>query len=723
MGMAAAPAMPMPGSPPGAGWLNMFMGSSGAAGAAAKAGVQAVPSAIQGFGLGIGVRASGIVGKIFGWFAEMLTSWGPYDIFVKFAAIIYLIDIGTGFNPGITIPMHLAFAWIAFFVIGILDKKNLNLSVWTYVWVSIIFLYMFFVINNGVGFLTRLSVNILPLALALAFYFGMIPRLGSKVPMPLFGIPIVAAIDVFVLNIFRDRIIDLAGNFNFVAGGIAFLLGRLVNPLMVIYGAMFMYAESPKVAQKVFTILFIIYVTAALWSAFGHVAKLRGATGLTPEEISQGTNLLQTSARSISNLLTLKFLDPAITGVTGRLYETFGFGEPKEEPKLGLALAQDSTMLKKYDLSYKTPEPSFIMKITSPFPAGAEKPYIDVTNMECFDKLKKVTPALEFLRATTSRGITPTESVPVKAFYNGLDGGMQIKCSFDGWQAGDYTIAAGVDYKVDATAFLTTAFIRADQDEALRLQGMDPAILNKIPHADAMYDNVPVTLTWGPPDLTKSPASIDLGQPAAETDPGTQAPVTPSNMLITVYVSKNSGWETSDIKSVNNLALTVPSGVTLVGDACDFDISKPTIKEGGVTEYNVKEDRIIKAVTDENGEVKKAPRFIGDSIRFECGMKVDSAALSGADWAPARFDVTGSFIFTTKLDGISFTVEGSKEATQAASISCGICRKPNTAGTACDFVASGIQGDCASGYVCNGAGSCEASSPPPASPAASDFVN
>lgn len=769
MAMAAAPAMPIPVSPPGPGWLGNFMpglGSSGAAtaaGAAAKAGAQAIPSAVQGFGLGVGVRASGIVGRIFGWFAEMLTSWGPYDTFVKMAAVVYIIDVFTGFNPSITIPLHLFFAWAGFFVIGILDRKGLNINVWSYIWVSIIFLYMFFVINNGIGFLTRVSVNILPLALALAFYFGVVPlpRFSSRVPMPLFGIPIVAAIDVFGLNIFRDRIIDLAGNFNILTGGVAFVLGRLVNPLLVIYGATFMYDES-KVAKKVFTILFIIYVTAALWGAFGHVAKLRGA-GVTSAEISQGTSLLQSATKGMVNLVTLKFLTPSIALAQDKAYETFGFGTPKEQPKLGLALSQDSTMPKRYDLSYKnTPEPSFVMRITSPFPAGTEKPYIEVTRITCKDNLKK-TQGLAFNSATTSKGVTPSGSSPLKVFYNGPNGGTQVKCSYSGWQAGDYSIGAVVEYKVDATAFLTTAFIRSDQDEALRLQGLDPAVVDKIPPANARYDNVPVSLTWGPPDLTKSPASIDVGKGAA-IDPITLEPVTTQNMLITVYVSKNAGWENSDINSISNLMLTVPTGVALVGDSCDFDIKKAKTKDGGVTEYPVLDTRINK-----DGK----PRFIGDSIRLECGMKVDRTALSGSDWAPARFDLSGSFIFTAKLDSIRFTVEDARSLTPASSqsapltpqqlqdkcaatggtwnaatattagtcdcgagkkwdvsngcvatvVSCGLCYTQNAAGTACEYVKNGINGGCASGYACDGAGSCVPLSPPLASPSAADFVN
>ncbi len=595
--------------------------------------------------------------------------------YVLLIMVVFWYSWMAGFAAPLVLVSHISLAVIGFFLFVYIENslEEGKGSLWQ------------IVRRNGMTFLILIIIDVMLLkgqvqwhlvfiaALLLAFREGSPLEDLKRVVMVVLIASAAAAFVPFLYNwlnrLFFSTAAKIVLPFNFEVWSLnfsylPFILGLLANRTFTypfFWFTIFGLSKKTRVARSLAWIIMFLFIFALWPNIAPEVDRIHNQyiTGATPEQKEFWPNIFKQAGTNFKGAITSIF--QSLTVKTSYAYEsaqaTFGFGEPKEEPKMGLALVRDSTMLKKYDISYRKPEPSFIMRITSLFPTDTEKPYIEVTKISCEDKLKKLAKPLEPQDPVTSRGLTPTEKSPVTVFYNGPDGGTQVKCPFKNWVSGDYTIAAEVDYKVDATAFLTTAFIRTDQDEALRKQGIDPAVVNKIPPADARYDNVPVTLTWGPPDLTKSPASVDVSPDNKN----------PTNMLITVYVSKNSGWENSEIKGVKGLTLTVPSGVSLVeGDSCDFekrDIINPKIDIGlqrRDSVYAVKEDRISKVGKDGT----KAQRFIGDAIRFECGMTVGSSALSGADWAPARFDVTGSFIFTTKLEGITFTVENSEVTTQ-----------------------------------------------------------
>lgn len=586
--------------------------------------------------------AKGILGFFVNFFPEAGTN--VYGWFLWGAAFIYLIDWFSGFNTAATANLHLWFAAAAFLILGI-TGRFLSVPVAVSGIVLLTSLYSF--VQPG----RTLALNTFSVV-SLAFAFIIYWR--ANTPGFFKYLPLFAFVDVYALPVFRDRLLEYAQNINYLSFAVAFVTNRILFPLWLWFGIFAFSGETPpstRVARKLLAVMIVFYlVVSAPQVANAYGTKI---SGLTPEEKEVAQGVWARFHANLQHITSGEFLKAPVASAYGSLEQTLGFGEPKQQPKLGLALVQDSTMLKKYDISYKKPEPSFVMRITSPFPASSEKPYIEVTDINCNDKKSK----LKFGHGITSKGITPTEGKPVAVFYNGPDGGAQVKCPLlkdSKWESGDYTISAEVDYKVDATAFLTTAFIRADQDEALRKQNIDPSVVNNIRPAAAEYENVPVTLTWGPPDLTKSPASVNLGEPAAANQKGSVSLVeTAQNLLITVYVSKNSGWGKGEIKAVEQLRLLLPEGVTLaLGDSCDFVPSDADSGNGG--EWYVADPKMI--IKD------KKPRFIGDAIRFDCGLKVSKEALSGADWAPARFDVSGRFIFTTKLDGITFTVEGGEKA-------------------------------------------------------------
>ncbi|MBI3036324.1 hypothetical protein HYY73_01005 [Candidatus Woesearchaeota archaeon] len=631
-------------------------GKLAAAKTALKAAAPAVGGAVQGLGLGVGFRLSAIPGKIFSFFWDtIIANNNEYDLFIKIAAVMYFADFIHGFNPGIALAEHLIFAMVAFILIA---ERNENISRWNYIWVTIIFLAIWQVTLQGPAFVWRATGGAVLLAFALVMY------LKSNVPMPLKGIPFIAAIDVLVLNVFRVPLLQYAENAGVVLKGVSYLMNRLLNPIMLLYGLMYMKKESPIVAGRLFGIVFFIYLFAAATPILADTIKQyrEGATPLTSDEGQQAGNVLTTSLRNFFNFFTLKFVNPSIAYAYEKAEETFGFGTAKEEPKVGLQLFNDPTMPTEFDKSVREPAPSFLIKVPSPFPPDFKKKYLEVIGIECNDKTGtdkqvKLQKAVDEFNA----------GVPLEVYYTGGRGGTTITCSqcsnvagdVSCWESKSYTIEAKVKYRVEADSYLSTSFMKAAELRNLRREGKDPAVVEHTPIEKAEYSNVPVTLTWGPIGLVTSPAPVDFstGQ---------------SNLAIQIYVARNTGWE-GEIDGIEKLYLTVPDGVAL-----DTSKGKPCAFEA-VTEvpnkYRVKSDWVGK--------------FIGEGKRFDCGLIVKADALHGADWAPARFDVEGVFIFAVKKEGITFTVTGSPACTNPPACASGL--------TSC--VASSCGASCPSGQT------------------------
>ncbi|MBI2549982.1 hypothetical protein HYV83_02270 [Candidatus Woesearchaeota archaeon] len=613
-----------------------------AAKTAIKASPQAVGGFVQGAALSAGHRAMGIPGKIFGFFWDtLIANNNEYDLFIKIAAVMYFADFIHGFNQNITLAVHLVFALVAFILIG---ERDANISRWNYIWVTIIFLNVWQVFLQGPMYVVRATGGLALLALAFVMY------LRSNVPMPLRGIPYVAAIDVLVMNVFRVPLLQYAENAGFAFVAISYLMNRLLNPIMLFYGLIYMKKESPVVAGRLFGIVFIIYLLAAATPILADtITRYRESnTQLTSEEGQQAGNVLTTSFKNFVNLVTLKFVNPSVAYAYEKAEETFGFGEPKKEPKMGLQLFDDPTMLSEFKKS-RGPAPSFLIKVLNPFPPDFKKKYLEVIGIECIDKTETDTP-LKLHKAVDEFNAGASEAKPLEVYYTGGRGGTTITCSqcsdvagdVSCWESGkSYTMEATIKYRVDADAYLSTSFMKAAELRNLRKGGKDPAdpAVEGTPIEKAEYSNVPVSLTWGPIGLVTSPAPVDFitGQTPGQ-----------SGLEIKIYVAKNPTWgegKDSEIDSIKGLNLTVPEGVELdeKSDACAFEAIKDKPNK-----YRLKSEW-----TD---------NFIGEGDRFDCGLIVKPAVLHGADWAAARFDVEGVFILSVKKEGIKFTVTDSPAA-------------------------------------------------------------
>lgn len=610
-----------------------------------------VGSIAQGAGLRIGWGGiGGIFNLLLNAARNMVPEFGSdagyLGLYVWLIILVYWMSWVAGFAPSAVLRSHAILALVGFIIFLLIKGISLQ-SFRRYGVVFCVILIIDYLLLTG----TIHWYLLLIAALLLAFREGNPAEDAKRV----FLVMAVASIVYYVFNKLSYSLVlpffaklSLPLNFDNLLFFTAVFANRTVTFPFFWY-AIFGLKET-RVARSLawFVMLLLIF---AFWPQISpEVTKIRSqyAEGATAEQKAVIPTLFVRAGTGVRSLGAS--LGALISAKTASAYEsaqeTFGFGEPKQEPKLGLQLSQNSQMPKKVP-DYKDPEPNFVMSVPNPFPADSKDPFIEVTEIKCKEKSGK---ALTFKKAITDEGITVTDlsgptpkSEPVEVFYSGPRGGNEVKCLFEGWQSGeDYNIEAEVTYKVENSAYFSTTFMRSDILRGLRLKPDDPkakAILDAIPPADAEYRNVPVTLTWGPRVLSNAPVPIDLNR---ESD----------NLAITVYVAKNTGWENAEIKSVTQLGLLLPKGVTLaLGGSCDFVPSDADSGDGRKW-YVVDPKKIAK-----DGK----PMFIGDAIWFDCGMTVTDAALGktedseGKDTAAARFDVSGSFEVTTKLEGITFT--------------------------------------------------------------------
>ncbi len=617
----------------------------------------AAQAAAQGAGAAAGWVGGNVVAQpvkgFLGWFVNFWPE-NVYGWFMLAALGLYYLDWRSGFNIAAMANFHVYFAIAAFFIIGFY-RRFIN------GWLLLAATFFYFSLNGMVqaDSMRERALGLVVLVASIAIFNLKTSATGAYRLMPL-----IAFLDIYGIPVFSERLINYAGSFG-VTWVVSLVANSLLFPVWLWFG-MLAFTGNPKenkegtrVAGRFLALVVVFYLIVAL----PHIKEAYAANvapGLTAEQEEQKQTILTRFQTNMQRIVSGEFLKPTIASAQESFEQTFGFGTAKEEPKLGLQLSQNSQMPKEVP-DFKPPEPSFVMGVPNPFPADSKNPYIEVTEIKCEENSGK---KLTFKKAITDEGVTVTDlsaptpkSEPVEVYYSGPRGGNEVKCLFEGWQSGeDYNIGAEVTYKVENSAYLSTTFMRSDFLRGLRLKPDDPkakAILDAIPPAGAEYRNVPVTLTWGPRVLPNAPVPIDLDRES-------------NNLAIIVYVAKNPAWENSEITAVEQLGLLVPKGVALVlGDSCDFVPSDADSGDGRKW-YVVDPKRITK-----NGK----PRFIGDAIRFDCGMSVTDAALGktetskGKDTAAARFEVSGSFEVTTKLKGITFTYgdgEGSGTAETTA---------------------------------------------------------
>ncbi len=611
--------------PPSPAWLARFLPFAKAGFGKATAIMGAGQGITQGLSQGVGFAAGQLVARpvkgIFGWvvnfFPENIYGW-----FLWMAAAIYYIDWRTGFDISATSQIHLWFAVAFFFIIGFTQRF---LNVWTMLSASALFFSLYGAMN-GVILRDRIIAGV-------ALVISLLLYRKSSAPGFFKLLPLIVFFDVYGMPAFRELILGYAQNVGFISFAVAFILNRILFPIWLWFGILAMY-NNTRVAKKLFAVIMVFYLIVSVPTI---TAEYRArVSSLTSEEKEVAGSVWERFVTNARSILSGEFLRAPVASAYTRAEETFGFGDPKEEPKIGLEPKTDSMTAKEYDLNYgEVPIPSFIMAISNPFPPDVEEPYVKVLEVTCVAKPSDNSEPIEATSVKSDTGEelkgTLGERMAKKDFFEVYYGGSSssgtgVTCYFKGkdaeWKNGKtYSIEARVRYLVTTNAYLENSFMRLDEVQELRRNQLDPVTVKKLTVAKAEHDNTPVALTWGPPVLANTPATIGEGG-------------------IKLYVSKSASWGKGQLYGIESLNLFAPENVELSGTTCAF---MPI----GSNEYIIKSERV-----KNNGKY----RFFGDSASFSCGMNVDEKILGGADWAPARFEAEGTFIFETKFIGAGFKV-------------------------------------------------------------------
>ena len=619
----------------------------------AKVAAQVAGPALQGVGIGagaaVGQAAVQPVKGILGWFADLKPD-NLYGGMVAFAVLLYALDWITGFDVTRTTWLRVfGFGIGGFFILAVTGR---SLSFWKVIIASVHFFSVYGLIDvltGGFNF-QLLSTNTLLIAFALvsgAFYINLPIPNGTKL------LPLFMMFETFVLPLLRDRLLDyVAVNSSYIGFMVAFLSNRILFPLPLIYSVLAFYSES-KTARKILGLLIIVYLIASL-------PQIRAAyvehSGLTAEEQELKKNFVERLTANVRSIASGEFLKRPSTKIIEQAGITFGFGEPEEEPKRGLQLLPDRAMPKTFDYAfYPAPEPSAVMNVPVPLPLDLNHGAIDVVNIACNDKLHQSTSqkvSEPILQLTMDSPLSITNGRPRTA-----------KCELAGLTKGSHTAEIKVSYKFHSNANFFTTFMRMDTLNELLAKGLDPAVAKKLPPARANYNNDPVAVTWGPVELTNSPASVDIDLEREPTKP---------NANLVIFVAKSPTWEgESEIGGITKLTLTVPEGVeletVLEGDTpktddekrCSFEKTK-----GNPNIYSLKKNVVLK---DPNKPANDFANFrlVGQSVQFSCRMKVSNAVLGGTSWNGAEFKTSMDYLVTSKLT-VNFEVTGEPTPTSTS---------------------------------------------------------
>ena len=612
---------------------------------------QAAGAAMQGAGAAAGWVGANLAAQPIKGFAGWFMNFWPeniYGVFVWGAAFLYWLDWQTGFNIASTSNFHLGFAIVAFLIIGLTQKY---ITGWALLSSSMFFLSLLGFINAPT--IQQKGIGLVAVVIGAGFFY-------TKVNAPGFFklLPVIALVDVYGMPMIRDRIMALAPNISYVTFATTFMMNRILFPVWLWFGALALY-ENARVARRVLAVILIFYFVAAL-PTLTNVYKAKVA-GITPEEREQATGIWQRFMTNVQRILSGDFLKAPIDAGYKKAEQLFGFGEPEKEPAIGLVMRNDRTMPKEFDITTgKRPNPGIIIAVENPFPADVETKYIEIVRIDCDADVEGTSLSAE---GRSDGGITPSYEKPLEVYYTGSGGGTGVTCDLADsgtgkWKVGDYSMDVKVQYKVDADAYLTNTFMRSDLLRDLRRTGIDPLKVKDIKPAFAEYDNGPIAVTWGPAELVTTPAGLDISTSPTpgESFGGGKSGGGASRSFggeaggqvvpLRVYISKTGSWEEGKIGGIIQLTVKLPQGVSFAeGDYCDFEASGD--------EWAVVRNRIRKKNDD--------LRFIGESVRFDCGMVIPAGIMAGAELATLRFDASGDFIFETETKGIKFSVKGDKD--------------------------------------------------------------
>ncbi|MEK6854436.1 MAG: MFS transporter [Nanoarchaeota archaeon] len=610
----------------------------------AKAAAPAIGGAIQGLGMGAGIAVGQLVAQpvkgFVGWFVNFWPD-NIYGWFLWMGAFIYWLDWQTGFNAAATANFHLSFAIVAFLLIGFTQRflNSTALLSTTGIFLSLI------------GFINATDIRgrgFAAVAFMIAFYFY------SRTSAPGFFklLPIVAFVDVYGMPVFRDVVLGYAANINYVSFVTAFVFNRILFPIWLWFGAIALY-ENTRVARKVLTLIIIFYFVVTLPTiTAAYKSKVAGLT-TEEKEVSQGIwERFQINARRV---VSGEFLKAPVASAYEKAGQLYGFGQAKEEPKIGLQLVNDPNMPQEFNLEfYDAAAPSVIMEVPNPLPLDdPKKRVINVVEVECEDK---TTGDSNWKLVEPSPKPDPDNQDTYATVY--YKGRKPVTCKFENFKEGSYTVEIKATYAFHANADFSTAFMSRDRLEAKVFKGEDPAVKDKVPFSTAGYDNGPIAITWGGVELVSPPVGVKAGSPLG----------------FLLFVAKTGAWE-GEIAGIKSLTLITPSEFEFVetGDK-DKTCSFTKVKEESNAEvnvYKVKEELIKKEYTikekDGKERIKVKPRFIGDGIRFMCPMSVSSGLLDelagpgdtdrNRPWKGGTFKVSVDYLFSTKKT-VSFKVKG-----------------------------------------------------------------
>ncbi len=578
----------------------------------------ALGGAIQGVGIGVGLEAGRAVTapakSIFGWFADLKPE-NLYSSMVVVAVLLYFLDFITGFD--ITRTAALRVWGFGMGGAAILAITGGYISFWRVV-IAATFFYSVYGLLNALTGTFNLGINLGILTSLLTDERALIALvLGTgalytnlQIPSAIKWLPVFMLLETYGLPVLRDKYLTyVATTSGYLWFAVGFLSNRILFPLPLMYSIFAFYRES-RTARKILGLLIIVYLIASLPQIKGAYTQYAGLTGVETEQAQGIKDRLLTNIRGIISGEILRA--PAAS-----LYEkaeiAFGFGEPKEEPKMGLLLVNNPNMRQEFDLAYKdVPAAGVTLTVPNPLPLDLKQRYIGVTGIKCKDTSESRT--VTKTGKIDPPGIEPSREKPFELYYEDDQTGV---CIFP--ELAEHSVEFKVEYRVEETAYLETTIMRHDKRAALLAKQDDPAVkreLSRIPPAKAEYNNGPVAIRWDPPALTKAPASNERAR------------------KIVVVVSNSGAWP-GELAGIEWLEVVAPQGVRLEGEPCSF-----TKKQGDDNVYEVASWKI--RTKDGKGDL----RFIGNKIDFECGLVFDNSLLGGGDTAGARFDARGSFIFS-----------------------------------------------------------------------------
>ncbi len=612
---------------------------------AAKAAAPLAGSVGQGLAAGAGFAGAQLIAKPIQGVAGWVVNWLPENIagFMMWGGLaLFFIDFKAGFDLGVTGNFHLLFAALAFIFFGV-AMGFLNLGITTAA-LGVLFSLVGFVNASGSGNFGARALAAATIAVSFFFYWKFTSKFADKEGADFFRyLPLLAFVDVFAMPMFRDQIFSgisgIAGNMGaWIYGGVFFVFNRLLFPLWVYFPAITLY-NNTRVARRVLIAILLFYFIAALPTVTSQYhAKV---SKLTPEETQVAASLWERFRVNLNRILTGQFLQAPLASAYEKAEELYGFGTPKEEPKIGLQVIDDPNMPKAFDLNiFNAASPSIVLHVPNQLPSDSTQRFIEVVDIGCEDKSAKASQG-GLIEPVTKADLAME---PLKVAYRLPS---TAKCEFTGMAEGKKTVEFDVKYKFEGSAELSTAFMRSDKLDAL-VGNPDPKVmqigLKDIPPASARYDNGPVAITWGPVELANPPARVDL----EKTRP----------VGLVVYVAKSGSWD-GEIAGIESVELTTPPGITLsLGE-------KNCMFEGQPGAYTVQRQLIWKNKDEFNDKEKGTTnpsnlRFIGEGLPFTCRMTVSKETLT-ADWVGAQFKVTVNYLFSTKKT-VNFEVKGKQKS-------------------------------------------------------------